>query len=629
MTVPFPVRAHEEFCLRFVFAIVAFVIAAVMIAAGIAQRTIFVPPSQLTATATVSGDARYIVLNSAVLNAHPGQQTLSVSGAKDPASQVVAYGRTADVEVWLGDQKYVAIGYDTATGRLTTKTVTPAVAGAERSSPAPTPAGAASGSVASATPGPNPAGSDLWLEESDGANAQTTRMNLPPGMSVIVAADGAKPAPNKILVTWPVDTSTPWAFPLIIGGLVLLVIGIVLYLWALYAHRKSRGPRRKSGPKMPKLPKTPTYKPISSPPSFESSRGRRSNRRSRVVLPAALAGALALGAVGGGAFADTTDIPTPSATRTAKPVDQLPPAVTEPQLKRILSRISAVAAKADSTADLPLAKTRFAGPALQLRQANYTIRVKKADEPVPSAIPDGPIELALPQATDTWPRTVNAVVRMPAAADGKAQAPIALALVQETPRDNYLVQYAITLEPNVKVPNLAPASIGAAVVPPDSKLLKVSPDQVGAAYGDILLNGASSKWAESFDLADDKLLQQVGQAWKQQETAKLQKEAGNTSSLAWTSQQGKGPVISMATNDSGAIVWVDPEEVQLHRVLEAGAQVIAGPTVAALSGVTASNTAIQSTYGYQLAFSVPAAGSKEKIRLLGFAQGLISAAQVP
>ncbi|AGW41163.1 hypothetical protein O159_10560 [Leifsonia xyli subsp. cynodontis DSM 46306] len=614
--------------MRFVFAIVAFVIAAVMIVAGIAQRTLFVPPSQVTATATVSGDARYIVLNSAVLNAHPGQQTLSVSGAKDPASQVVAYGRTPDVEAWLGDQTYVAIGYDTATGRLTTKTVT--AAGAERSTPAPTPTGAASGSAASATPGPNPAGSDLWLEESDGPNAQTTRMNLPPGVSVIVAADGTKPAPNTILVTWPVDTSTPWAFPLIIGGLVLLVIGIALYLWALYTHRKSRGPRRKSGPKMPKLPKTPKYKPTSSAASFESSRGRRSNRRSRVVLPAALAGALALGAIGGGgAFADTTDIPTPSATRTAKPVDQLPPAVTEPQLKRILSRISAVAAKADSTVDLPLAKTRFAGPALQLREANYTIRVKKADEPAPSAIPDGPIELALPQATDTWPRTVNAVVRMPAAADGKAQAPIALALVQETPRDNYLVQYAITLEPNVKVPNLAPASIGAAVVPPDSKLLKVRPDQVGAAYGDILLNGASSKWAESFDLADDKLLPQVGQAWKQQETAKLHQEAGNTSSLAWTSQQGKGPVISMATNDSGAIVWVDPEEVQLHRVLEAGAQVIAGPTVAALSGVATSNTAIQSTYGYQLAFSVPAAGSNEKIRLLGFAQGLISAAQVP
>ena len=84
----------------------------------------------------------------------------------------------------------------------------------------------------------------------------------------------------------------------------------------------------------------------------------------------------------------------------------------------------------------------------------------------------------------------------------------------------------------------------------------------------------------------------------------------------------------MATNDSGAIVWVNPEEVQLHKVQEAGAQVIAGATTAALSGVAQSNTGIESVYGYQLAFYVPPAGSSEKVRLLGFSQGLVSAREV-
>jgi hypothetical protein len=37
---------------------------------------------------------------------------------------------------------------------------------------------------------------------------------------------------------------------------------------------------------------------------------------------------------------------------------------------------------------------------------------------------------------------------------------------------------------------------------------------------------------------------------------------------------------------------------------------------------------ISSTYGYQLLFSVPPAGSKDRIELLGYAQGLISAKEL-
>ena len=473
--------------MRFVLAIVAFVVAAVMIVAGIAQRTVFAPPTHIEAGTSVSGDPRYVVIDGAVLNAHPGQQTLTVTGAPDGAKQVVAYGRTADVKAWLDDQKYVEVGYRTATAKLTTKSVTPKAADAKDdedsasgSTATPTPAatpspsasaGASSGSTAGAaakTAGPNPAGSDLWLEEFDGDAAQVTRMNIPDDVSVIVASDGTKPAPSRVTVTWPVDSSTPWAFPLIIGGIVLLIIGIALYLWGLYTHRRSRGPRRKSGPKMPKLPKAPKYKPTAM---IETTpRGRRSTRRARVIIPAALAGVLALTGCTTGTDAATTPTKTatPLATEAPDAKDQLPPAVTVPQLERIVKRVSESAAQADAKASPDLAKERFTGPALQLREANYAIRAKKADEPALPAIPASPIVLSLPQATDAWPRTVAAVIQTPKDAKGVAQAPIAITMVQETPRDNYQVEYAIALEPKAKVPNLAPASIGSAVVPPDS-----------------------------------------------------------------------------------------------------------------------------------------------------------------
>jgi hypothetical protein len=634
--------------LRFVLAIVAFVVAAVMIVAGIAQRTVFAPPTHVEAGTSIAGDARFVVIDGSVLNAHPGQQTLRVTGAPDPTKQVVAYGRTADMKAWLEDQKYVAVGYRKTTGTLTTKSVTakPAPSGDEHSTgtgtpaptetpvPTPSPAPSASAGATAATgsttktSAPNPAGSDLWLEEFDGTSAQVTRMNIPNDVSVIVASDGNKPAPSHVTVTWPVDSSTPWAFPLIIGGLGLLLIGIVLYLWGLYTHRRARGPRRKSGPKMPKLPKAPKYKPTAM---IETTpRGRRSTRRARVILPAALAGALALTGCTAGTSASNTPAKTatPLTTQAPNPKDQLPPAVTVPQLERIVKRISDSATQADAKASPDLAKVRFTGPALQLREANYAIRAKKADEPPLPAIPASPIVLSLPQATDTWPRMVAAVIQTPKDAKGNDQAPIALTMVQATPRENYQVEYAVSLEPKAKVPNLAPASIGSAVVPPDSKLLALPPGKLAAAYSDILMNGEKSRYADLFDSASDQLQPQVGAVWKQKQQQQLAAQFGNTSSLSWTPGTGPGDVIAMATNDSGAIVWVNPRETQLHKVTEAGAQVIAGATTAALSGVASSNTGIESVFDYQLAFYVPPAGSKEKIRLLGYAQGLVSAKQV-
>lgn len=632
--------------MRFVLAIVAFVVAAVMIVAGIAQRTVFAPPTHIEAGTSVSGDPRYVVVDGSVLNAHPGQQTLTVTGAPDGAKQVVAYGRTADVKAWLGDQKYVEVGYRTATGKLTTKNVTPkpgtkdegvadeGAADGSTATPSPvaTPspsasAGAASGSTSGAaakTAGPNPAGSDLWLEEFDGEAAQVTRMNIPDDVSVIVASDGTKAAPSRVTVTWPVDSSTPWAFPLIIGGIVLLLIGIALYLWGLYAHRRSRGPRRKSGPKMPKLPKAPKYKPTAM---IETTpRGRRSTRRARVIIPAALAGVLALtGCTAGTGAANTpTKTATPLATEAPDAKDQLPPAVTVPQLERIVKRVSESAAQADAQASPDLAKVRFTGPALQLREANYAIRAKKSDEPALPAIPASPIVLSLPQATDAWPRTVAAVIETPKDAKGTAQAPIAITMVQETPRDNYQVEYAVSLEPKAKVPNLAPASIGSAVVPPDSKLLALPPQKVAAAYGDILMNGDKSQYANLFSAEGDTLRTQVGADWK----AKQKAAVPATASLEFTSQPGAGTDVAMATNDSGAIVWTDLQESQVLKVVEAGAEVSAGATAAALTGVASSKTGIESTFGYQLAFYVPPAGSDAKITLLGFSQGMIAAKQL-
>ncbi len=134
--------------MRFVWAVVAFVLATVMIGAGIAQRTILRGPETVTESVTVTGDAPFTLIDGAVLTSRPGAQALSVQGT---GTVFAAYGRTSDVTAWLARTDYTLLGVD-AEGAITTSQVA--------ASSAPTPD--ADGNIPAM---PSPVGSDLWLEE--------------------------------------------------------------------------------------------------------------------------------------------------------------------------------------------------------------------------------------------------------------------------------------------------------------------------------------------------------------------------------------------------------------------------------------------------------------------------------
>ena len=102
--------------MRFALAIVAFVAAAVMIGFGIAQRTVLLEPDSVELSAEIEGDAAYTVIEPAALGAHPGKQTITVSGSD---TVFVSYGRTSDVAAWLGDSPYVAVHYDAEAAEFT------------------------------------------------------------------------------------------------------------------------------------------------------------------------------------------------------------------------------------------------------------------------------------------------------------------------------------------------------------------------------------------------------------------------------------------------------------------------------------------------------------------------------
>ncbi|MCL2515996.1 MAG: hypothetical protein FWD85_08310 [Microbacteriaceae bacterium] len=661
--------------MRFVIAIAAFVLAAVTIGVGVAQRTIWAPAADVTASAQVSSDAPYIVLSGSTLNAIDGQQTLDVSGSADP---FVAYGRTADVMAWVGDEPYTRLTYDAATKSLKaglhqggassgdgastpTSTATPgatatATPGAT-STPAATQAAAqtsgttaTANEVASISPtAPNPAGSDLWLEQFTGKKAETTTMNVPDGVSVIIASDGAHAAPSDISLTWPMDTRTPWAGPLIVLGSLLAVAGIVFYILAIRHMRRGRGPRRGgSNGRGPRLSRAERRELAAASAGGADVRGRRALGRGMIAVPVVLAGALTLAGCSsdywpqiGASSASPTPTATPLTTQLpGQGADHPAPAVTEPQLRNIVERIAETAKTADSTRNAALAATRFTGAALTERQLNYRIRASKPGYALPTAVPvDQKLYPILPQATDTWPRVVNVVVQ-----DAAAKIPTYydLTLTQQSPRENYKVAYLVSMTGG-QIPDLAPASIGTTLVPPDSKLLAVQPSQLATEYASVLKLGAKSpyysKFAEDVKKKDDTLANGsdgtgtdgAGAAAEAQQRADI-KAKNELLDLTYLDSAGSTAPIALATNDAGALVSTTVLQKQVYKLLNSAAKFNPLPPsspTSAFIDVTKAANGVESDYSYQLLFYVPPVESNEQIRLLGWSQAMVGAKQLP
>ena len=581
--------------MRFVLAIVSFVLAAVMIGAGIAQRTIFAEPDQAVLSTSVSSDAAVTVIDGTALNAHEGNQSLNISGTDEVFA---AYGRTTDVMAWVGDATHNEISLDPDTMELTDTLVR--------------------GSEAEV---PSPAGSDLWLDEYQRDGKLALRVSVPSDFSFVVISNGVAPAPGNIRVAWPLDNTTPFSGPLIVGGAVALLLGLAFLLWAITHLRKSRGPRRKQL-KMPKVPKKPSYR-IVRKPLQKPVVGRRSLGRGMVAVPALLIGTLVLTGCTSGLLVTggPTVTPTPSASAQAAEARADPPAVTVSQAERIIADISATTAAADSAKDTTVLATRFGGAALELRTASYAITKADSTLAALSAIPAGPVKLTLPQRTDTWPRTVFAVIQD----DTDETIPsIALFLEQEDARSQYKVMYAITLEPSQRIPDVAQADVGADRLLPDSPVLRITPTEIALAYADILEKDVDSEAYLDFEAEGDSLRTAVGPAYK----ASVRAGLPTTASVAFGHTIGSADAISLGTNDAGALIAVNLNETTTVAPIEEGAAVNTTGQVKALSGLAVSSKGVVATYGDQLLFYVPPTSADGKIILLGYTQGLVKAGEI-
>jgi hypothetical protein len=437
-------------------------------------------------------------------------------------------------------------------------------------------------------------------------------------------------------VTWPIDDSTPWAGPLIVGGGVVLLAGLVLYLLGIRHVRRSRRPRRKGLP----LPVTEPISMVGGDPGqkgvISESPGKRGSRvrdalrgrRTLVAVPALGVSVLLLAGCSADAWPQFAASESPSPTPTViVPEGQFPPAVTEAQAQRIVSRVSSTVAEADAALDATAAAERLSGPALAERETNYKLRAAIPDRAALPAIPAEPVQIVLPQTTGTWPRTLMTVVE---SADAATPTTTIMMMSQQTPWDEYKASYVGNLEASTNLPELAAEYVGATQIPPDSNFLVLAPEKVAEAYADIINNGQNSTHWSTFDTANDLLLAAI-QDNKTKRTDELNQTGAGTAEISFSASAGPATPIALATLDTGAIVAVNVYESDTAKPTNADAVIKLdnNPAVKALTGVDQSATGFTTTYSDQVFFYVPSQGSDDQIRLLGYRSSLLEAKVSP
>jgi hypothetical protein len=585
----------EEIFVRFIVAISALALAFVLLIVGLTQKIFFSGNEYVSISQQVSPSQPYLVIDGAVLARDSGTPFITAHGSANP---VVAYGATKDVQAWLGNSAYNTLNYDGASNAMSLGTT-----------PSKDPAAKTPAIV-------NPAGSDMWLGETNTPETSTVQAESNNAYSVIIAADGVQNAPGDITIAWLQPSRVPFANTLMIAGGVIALIGLTFLLWALRHMRRQHGPRRR-GRKPPRPPKIKTSVPASlASSSTPKQRGRRALGRENTAAVLGIAGLLTLTLAGCSPY-QTGQGGSSASPASESALNKLNPDVSEAQLARIMNRTAATIAKADSSLNTDLAASRLVGPAMQSRAANYDIRRKDGAQAALPAIPSSPLTFQMPQATDSWPRIVMAVVQNPS---DTTVPTTGVVLIQNSPRENYHIEYNVTLEPNASVPRVAPASVGSPFVAADSKLLLIAPNNLAAAYGDVLANGANSQYYNLFDYTTDTLVTQIGKEYRDKKLASVADRA----TIEYSQSTGSGAPLTLATLDSGVISAVSLNESENVKP-KAGATVTPEGQVKLLSGLSATAGGYSATYGMQLVFYVPPVGSKDKIRLLGFSQGLIAA----
>ncbi|RKW71868.1 hypothetical protein [Galactobacter caseinivorans] len=335
------------------------------------------------------------------------------------------------------------------------------------------------------------------------------------------------------------------------------------------------------------LPGTPAWAETASPSPSES-----------VTAPAS-SGAASSSPAGSAS-------PSGSASESAAPTGE--PVVVDAQLQRILTSVSAAAKEGDEAKDAKLLESRFTGKALELRKGYYDALKKKAkfaDNAVPP-ISASPIRAAAVTTTKDWPRLMMVLTQ------GEGQTyPVAITLEQENARSNYKVLEAVPMVPEATFPGAAVGSSGVTTETATAGRLVATPAETLDGFADWLKDEKSS-WAGKFE--NNVFVTQ----WRAK-TAESRKELESDKqkgSFDMDFSVDSDATRVLTTPKGGSLVSGYITQTTTASAQKDGKITLPSPAKE-FAGTGSTDKKVVTTYRMPVFFHIPAAGSGEKISLVG------------
>jgi hypothetical protein len=288
------------------------------------------------------------------------------------------------------------------------------------------------------------------------------------------------------------------------------------------------------------------------------------------------------------------------------------PTLSESQEAKVISAVDTVLKKSTEKRSSKGLGARLTGPALEIRESQLKVaRIREKNDLI-TEIP-AEYQQIIPPTTQDWPRTTYSITEL----GDELESARLVAFEQADPREPYKMWGWVQLLPETTLPAFADKEIGSDAVAAVDQSLAARPVDTLKQYADVLTRGAKeSKFAKSFELSDSDLVRRV-----EQDAANLRKgEDFEESDAEYRIKFAprKGDVRAVRTADGGAVVM---GVLMAEELLEAEEGARVSPLTesqAALIGDEDPTNVLRVEYTDVVALYVPAKGSKEKIRPLGF-----------
>ncbi|WP_457962825.1 hypothetical protein M1E17_15145 [Arthrobacter sp. D1-29] len=594
--------------MRFKTAVALVLLGLLTLLAGIGQKTIWAPSETFTASVpTDAAQAPLTVIDQNLRTLHGGTVTINIQGE---GNFTLAAGRPDDVAAWVGPTAHNTITGVSDDG----KSLQLEHADGEATAP-------------------SPAGSDLWVASED-ASGELDYSWTPPAdgdWSLLLASDGTKAAPSSISMTFPNDTSTPWAVPLMVIGSLLVLAGIVVAALfsggtprgskggngsgggSMFAQRARAKAEARSSASLSRMAVGPAGSPSPSPSMSPSPA-----RSAVMTAVAAIVAAVLVAGTGAAASATSGPAPAPSPEPTgnaSETAEEAPvsPVLLDAQFRRILEQVSSATDAADAAKDAGQLATRVAGTELEVRTQNYKIRSQVGAYEARMPVRSTKLLTTVVTSKRDWPRSVLAVTQ----GEGNV-VPQLLTLVQLTPRDNYKLVETTPLQPGTTFPSIARGG---------TETLAAN-DKSGLLYsGEEALAGLADRLTTPDSSFKDKLVEGESSPYIA-DTLSYQAEvvkSGENGNFAFTHNVVPESVVVFRTADGGALVLGRINFGFDGTPKAAGDKLTIGDDAAALAGGKETTTGMVLSFAESTAVYIPPAGSTDPMKLVAATRGLVGA----